>query len=138
MYHKNLYSMWKDAWERKILPQEWLFADDFLTWATQNGYKVEFGYDGDFTPENCLAATPVEHKSVITSDDYESGSGKTTYVLPEKITVEDLVKGYKLTELKQFASDLSLDIGTADTKREIAEIIIAKSTKPLDIASEGE
>ena len=130
--------MWKDAWERKILPPEWLFANDFLLWATQNGYKVEFGYEGDFTPKSCLVAIPVELRSVTSGADFGSGSDKTAYVLPDNLTVEELVKGYKLPELRLLASDLSLDIGTADTKREIAEVIINKCAKPPDMTSESD
>lgn len=52
----KLYDIWKKNWEAGTLPPEWENAGDFLGFATANGYKPEFGYDGEFNPENLLAA----------------------------------------------------------------------------------
>lgn len=115
----NLYSMWKDAWQSGKLPSDWPMADSFLTWATKNGYKVEYGYEGDFTPENCLAAIPDISGTV-------SGN----------LDADTLTK-MKIAELKQLAADLGLDVGAVSTKQEIAEIIASKGQRAPSEASGG-
>lgn len=54
----SLYQIWLEAHNKGILAQEWRLARDFLAWATANKYKAEYGYKGEFAPENLLAKIP--------------------------------------------------------------------------------
>ena len=98
----SLYSLWLDAHDKGILASEWKLAHNFLTWATKNGYKPEYGYEGDFTPENLLAAMPKEEES---QDD-----------------VFDLSK-MKVVELKELAEKMEIDIKGITRKDDIVKAI---------------
>ncbi len=105
---QSLYSMWLDAHKRNALPPEWLLAHNFLTWATANGYKTEYGYKGEFTPGSLLSAM--------------RGNGGSS--------VEELIENNTLAALKEMAGDI--DIGNAKTKKEIAALIVAAQSQKSD------
>lgn len=54
----TLFDMWNAEKEKGKLPDNWRTYRDFLCWANENKYKVEYGFKGGFTIENCLAAIP--------------------------------------------------------------------------------
>ncbi len=105
---QSLYSMWLDAHKRNALPPEWLLAHNFLTWATANGYKTEYGYKGEFNPASLLSAM--------------RGNGGPS--------VEELVENNTLAALKEMAT--GIDLGNAKTKKEIAMLIVAAGTENDD------
>lgn len=60
----TLFDMWNAEKEKGKLPDNWRTYRDFLCWANENKYKVEYGFKGGFTIESCLAAIP-QSKPVI-------------------------------------------------------------------------
>lgn len=52
--------MWKAGKDRGQIPNCWRTYRDFMVWANQNKYKVEYGYKGGFSIESLLAAIPTE------------------------------------------------------------------------------
>ena len=62
MKFESLYRMWEDAWKRNALPEGWELAGTFTDWAAANKYKVEYGYKGEFCPENLLKVIPPEER----------------------------------------------------------------------------
>ncbi len=135
--NKSLYGMWLEAHKKGMLPPEWRLAHNFLTWATANGYKVEHGYKGEFTPGNLKLAAdnakwPAATAESIIADinatvvgvDFASGPDKT--VISYIKNADNLVKTKKLEDLKKLAADMEVDIGGATTKKEIATLIVAK------------
>lgn len=145
----SLYAMWLEAHNRNALPAEWKLAHNFLTWATKNGYKTEYGYEGEFTPDNLraailknpnadvkatvadafglpekiVAAVPAELAGMIVGVDLASGPDKT--VISHTKSADDLVKTKKLDELKKLAADMAIDLGKATKKEDIAKLIVA-------------
>ena len=72
-------------------------AGEFLHWATQNGYKAEYGYKGEFSPAGCSASIP---------------SSKP-----------DLASEFTLAQLKEMAEQRGIPLGDAKTKKDIAALL---------------
>ncbi len=54
----TLFDMWNAEKEKGKLPDNWRTYRDFLCWANENKYKVEYGFKGGFSIANCLTAIP--------------------------------------------------------------------------------
>lgn len=137
----SLYAMWLEAHNRNVLPAEWKLAHNFLTWATKNGYKTEYGYEGEFAPDNLRAAIlgakdadvratvayafglPAEllGKATANIEDYAKNVvGDSGQVIDP---VSELVKNNTLATLKEMAK--GIDIGKATRKEDIAKLIVS-------------
>ncbi len=106
----NLYSKWLEAHDKGIIAPEWKQAHIFLTWATAKKYKPEYGYEGDFTPENLLAAIP---------------KGKET----EKETLdaamnEETLSKMTVADIKELAEKMEIDLKGLKRKDEIINAIL--------------
>ena len=51
----SLFKIWKSEKSK-----EWKTWEDFRTWAINNRYKAEYGYKGEFKPDNLLKSMPGE------------------------------------------------------------------------------
>ncbi len=107
----SLYAMWLKVHKANALPEEWRLAHHFLTWATANGYKPEYDYEGDFTPDSLMRAIQTAKGDVE----------QTGEQLPD--AVRDLVSNNTLAELKEMAK--GIDLGKATKKEDIARLIVA-------------
>lgn len=58
MQYQTLYDMWSAGKAGGELPDTWRTYRDFMCWANENKYKVEYGFKGGFTIQGCLAAIP--------------------------------------------------------------------------------
>ncbi len=116
----SLYQMWLKAHNTSALPPEWELAHNFLTWATANKYKAEYGYEGDFTPDNL--------KNAIMKN---SGNGKKESGEPdasdELPSAEALKNSMNKDALIELAKEKEVQISDTDTKQQIAEKIVAKA-----------
>lgn len=101
---RSLYALWLETNKNGALPQEWRLAHNFLTWATANGYKVEYGYKGEFTPDNLKQAI----------------QGAETERVPDPVC--ELVNNNTLAALKEMAK--GIDLGKATRKEDIARLIV--------------
>jgi hypothetical protein len=97
--------MWLEAHKKNALPPEWRLAHNFLTWATANEYKTEYGYKDEFTPGNLLMAMKGDDKDAL--------------------EVESLVKNHTAAELKKITEVMGVDIGKSTKKEDIAKLIVA-------------
>lgn len=95
----SIYKMWESAKR----PPEWGRWEEFRAWCIANRYKAEYGYKGEFAPENLLIAIPGNEPSE-----------------PE-LNFNSLMR-LKLDDLKQIALEKGIESG--ETKREIASLII--------------
>ena len=137
----SLYSLWLDAHKKGILASEWKLAHNFLTWATANGYKTEFGYEGKFTPDNLRAAilkTPnakikatiadafglPEHVLNQVPDDAFNEFEKTFKAEP--MDAETIKNSMNKESLVALAKEKCIKLVGAETKRQIADMIVAK------------
>ncbi len=146
---RSLYAMWLEAHKMNALPAEWKLAHNFLTWATANGYKPDYGYEGAFTPDNLLAAikTPREISRKETAGEFNIpeklldghdeqlevfanamiSASKADFAPPD---VETLVKTMNKDALIKLAQETpGVVISGAETKRQLAELIIAAEKK---------
>lgn len=151
----SLYAIWLDAHEKNALPPEWALFIVFRSWAIENGYKAEYGYEGEFAADNLIAALPgattAEPEDGSENDTGQAGqtinseddagvngaaaSTTTGSFITGHLDAEDLFKKLKLDELKKLAADMSIDIGDAETKRPIAELLAAAEVSiPVDDA----
>ena len=132
----SLYAMWLEAQKRNALPSEWKLAHNFLTWATENGYKTEYGYKGEFTPDNLLVAikTPrqISQKEIaekfniseelINGHDSEFDAYMEANGAQERL--DNLIGNNTVVSLRQIAKDMNIDLGKATKKTEIAKLIV--------------
>jgi len=110
----SLYSLWLEAHDKGILAPEWKLAHNFLTWATANGYKPEYGYKGKFTSENLLAAIP---GAIEASKEFEESDK-----LLEGMDDAALSK-MKVPELKELADKMEIDLKGITRKDDIIKAI---------------
>ena len=125
----SLFKMWEEASRAGKLPEEWIKWDDFRSWAIENNYKAEYGYNDEFNPEGCMKAMP----------DYVESSKNTAaklFSVPEEILNKPsgeyavwLDVNGTVESLKKFAADSNIDIGKAKLKKEIIEIIVKAGEK---------
>ena len=99
--------MWNIARRNNKLPLEWSTWAEFRAWVNANGYKAEYGYKGEFSPENLLKSIPKTESDV-------SQSWKET-IFDVNGTVENL---------KKYAAKSNIDLGKARTKKEIIDAIM--------------
>lgn len=99
----SLYGIWLEAHNKGILAQEWRLAHIFIEWATANKYKAEYGYKGDFTPENLIKKIP------------EADKPKEQY--------NEAMCHMKVAELKELAEEKEIDIKGLTRKDEIIKAI---------------
>ncbi len=110
MAFKTIFAMWEDAYKRDALPTEWKIWESFRAWAIENEYKAEYGYNGRFGTESCLAAMPGTREAE-----------------------EKPIYRMNLAELKQYAVENGIDIAGAETKKEIVALIaVAKGDPDAD------
>ncbi len=140
---RSLYAMWLEAHKMNALPAEWKLAHNFLTWATTNGYKPEYGYEGEFTPDNLLAAKS-KSQEVYAGVDFGRGKDATSIDgeiipnAPEKKKedprdVENLIKTMNKDALIKLAQETpGVAISGTETKRQLAEFIVAAEKKSGD------
>ncbi len=115
----SLYSIWLEAHDKGILAPEWNLAHNFLTWATANGYKPEYGYKGKFTPENLLVAIP---KAKSGEKEIERFAAAMTSYVTGALDVETLSK-MKVPELKELAEKMEIDLKGITRKDDIIKAI---------------
>ena len=132
----SLYAMWLEAYKKGELPPEWRLAHNFLTWATANGYRTEYGYKGEFMPENLLEAIKttryIGQKEIAEifkiPAELLDGSNAELAAFMEvngigQTQVNDLVNNNTLAALKELAK--GIDLGKATKKEDIARLIVA-------------
>lgn len=116
MKFKNLFAMWEDAYRQNALPLEWFVWECFRAWAIESGYKAEYGYDGEFCPESCLAAMPGA-----------GGDNKPTEQKPSRKKRDASGKAKEATENGEASiNDARQDAGLPHLDDEGAEKLLAK------------
>lgn len=115
----SLYQIWLEAHNKGILAQEWRLARDFLAWATANKYKAEYGYKGEFAPENLLVAIP---KAKSGEKEIERFAAAMTSYVTGALDVETLSK-MKVPELKELAEKMEIDLKGITRKDDIIAAI---------------
>ncbi len=134
----SLYEMWLNVHKNGTLPAEWQLAHNFLTWATANGYKTEYGYEGEFTPESLLAAKqagkPLKEvaskyaKKCVTGFEnaIKFGTSDPVKENEQPMDAETLKNSMNKEAIIALAKEKGVKISGTETKRQIADLIVAK------------